>query len=101
MKNLLMKLSKINVPDVKALPVDKSLDRRRFLKFGMGIMAGLGIISTVGGMSRVLDKKKTNKVKMLTEDGRLVEIDLGNIEKVVTDRASNEDVQHWMKNKSK
>src|ERR1039458_1200450 len=102
MKNLLLKLSKVKIPSIESIPVDmdKGLKRRKFLRFGLGAMAALGIISTVGGVSKIMDKKK-NKVKMLTEDGRLVEIDLANIEKVVTDRASNEDVQKWMKNKSK
>ena len=101
MKNLILRLLKINSVDIKEVPQNLELNRRRFLGYGLGIMGGIGILSTITGMGKVMNKKKTNKVKMLTEDGRLVEIDLTSIEKVVTDRASNEDVQSWMKNKSK
>ncbi len=74
------------------------LDRRKFVRLGLGFLAGLGVISAVGGVNKVINKKE--KVKMLTPDGQLVEIDASHIEKVVTDKASNEELQQWMKKKS-
>lgn len=46
--------------------------------------------------------EKTAKVKMLTPDGKLVEIDKEVLEKSRTNqKASNEEILNWMKNPSK
>ncbi len=46
--------------------------------------------------------EKSGKVKMLTADGKLVEIDKDVLEKASKkQKASNEEILHWMKNPSK
>jgi hypothetical protein len=78
---------------------DKSLGRRKFLKFGLGFMAGVGLFSAVGGINKL---SKDKKIKMLTADGKLVEVDASKIEKeIVSGRASNEELQDWMNTKHK
>ena len=77
--------------------IDKGLDRRKFLRFGLGFVAAAGIISSLGGGLLKASAPKSNKIKMLTPDGKLVEIDASKIEKEITSvRASNDEVQQWM-----
>lgn len=50
------------------------------------------------------DKKvpDNNKVKMLTADGRLVEVDKAILDKITKNKKStNKDIYDWMKNPSK
>jgi hypothetical protein len=73
---------------------DKSLGRRKFLRFGLGFMAGVGLFSAAGGIKKLSESKK---IKMLTPDGKLVEVDASKIEKeIVSGKASNEELQRWM-----
>ncbi len=47
-------------------------------------------------------KKKTERVKMLTADGKLVEVDKSVFEKATTGKkASNKEIYDWMNNPSK
>jgi hypothetical protein len=69
--------------------------RRNFLKVLFSAAAAAGLISTVKGNPIV---GKPEKIKMLTPDGRLVEIEKCEIEKEITPkRASNVEVLDWMK----
>jgi len=64
------------------------------LKVLLSTSAGIGLAS-VFGKSAVAETP--DKVKMLTPDGKLVEIDRSLVEKgAVSKRASNEDVKNWM-----
>lgn len=72
--------------------------RRKFLRYGLGFVAGIGIFSSLGNVTKAMSRKK---IKMLTADGKLVEIDASKIEKVVKEKASNDEVQEWMKSHSK
>ena len=49
------------------------------------------------------DKKavKDGKVKMLTADGKLVEVDQAVLDKVAKQKASNKEIYEWMENPSK
>ena len=77
--------------------LDNGLDRRKFLRFGLGFVAAAGIISSLGGGLLKASTPKSNKIKMLTPDGKLVEIDASKIEKEITSvRATNDEVQQWM-----
>jgi hypothetical protein len=77
-----------------------SPSRRKFV-FGVGILSAFAAIGAATGLpflakksSKIADKKKT--VKMLTEDGRLVEIDetlIASGKKKIT----NTELQHWIK----
>jgi len=48
----------------------------------------------------VLDAKK-EKVKMLTADGKLVEVDKSVLDAAVKQKVSNKEILEWMKNPSK
>ena len=55
-----------------------------------------------GFFSSFLTKKETEKIKMLTPDGKLVEVDKDVLDKITgSKKASNEDIYKWMENPSK
>jgi len=73
--------------------------RRKFV-WGMGILSAFAAVGSITGLSFWRKKKplenKKQTVKMLTQDGRLVEVDVarisGNMKKV-----TNTELQHWIK----
>ena len=55
-----------------------------------------------GFFSSFLTKKETEKIKMLTPDGKLVEVDKAVFDQVTgKKKASNEEILNWMENPSK
>jgi hypothetical protein len=80
--------------------------RRKFV-WGLGIVSALAALNRLSGFPVFRKKKpglnqtenKNKTVRMLTQDGRLVEVDItrinGNKKKV-----SNTELQHWIKNRS-
>ncbi|HQQ93833.1 MAG TPA: hypothetical protein PLQ93_04725 [Bacteroidia bacterium] len=80
--------------------------RRGFLKLGL-LAAGLTAVGS--GMNNVLTEASENetgdagtKVKMLTPDGKLVEIDKALFEKLSTgQKAGKSEIYQWMNNPSK
>ena len=67
--------------------------RRKFFLWG------LGIVSAATALKFILPKKKApTTTKMLTEDGRLVEVDISKIKKTGI-KVSDKDVITWVKNK--
>lgn len=55
-----------------------------------------------GFFTSLFTKKDTAKVKMLTPDGKLVEVDKAVFDQVSSKKkASNEDILNWMNNPSK
>jgi hypothetical protein len=78
----------------------KTSSRRKFVR-GLGIFAAFATLASTTGWSffgkRFKNAKgKSNVVKMLTEDGRLVEVDRSLITSMQK-KATNADVQHWIK----
>ena len=69
--------------------------RRNFLKGALALLAGIGLVKF---SQRGCRKTENKKIKMLTPDGKLVEVDESVISKLasVEQRASNEEVQKWM-----
>ncbi len=60
---------------------------------------GLGIISSLTALKLIIPKKKiSTTVKMLAEDGKLVEVDVNQIKKTGI-KVSNKDIHTWIKNK--
>ena len=94
-----MIIQKINKMETEEKTNENGLKRRKFLRFGFGFLAAVGIISSVGGVTKIVESK-SKKVKMLTPDGKLVEIDASILEKDKSPRATNAEVQQWMTNKS-
>ena len=69
----------------------KATSRKKFLLWGAGILSSLAAVKLWG-----LAKKKKETVKMLTQDGKLVEIDkkfLSGQSKKIT----KEELQGWVK----
>lgn len=58
---------------------------------------GLGIISSITALKLILPKKKKpTTVKMLSEDGKLVEVDINQIKKTGV-KVSDKDIHTWIK----
>ncbi|MFI5134830.1 MAG: hypothetical protein ACHQD9_03150 [Chitinophagales bacterium] len=73
---------------------DQDESRRRFLKTMLAAGAGIGFLSSISGTRK---KNQDEKIKMLTADGRLVEVDRSQIKREITSgRATNEEVLEWM-----
>ena len=72
--------------------------RRNFLKNALIAGAAAGIFSPF----RNSKKKNTDKIKLLTPDGRLVEIEKSAIKKeIISARATDNEVLEWMNSKNK
>ncbi|MGZ3776179.1 MAG: hypothetical protein ACXVI9_00885 [Mucilaginibacter sp.] len=74
--------------------------RRKFV-WGLGIFSAFAAVAATSGLPFFTKRSaktasKKNIVKMLTEDGRLVEIDASLISSKKK-KASNAELQHWIK----
>jgi hypothetical protein len=73
--------------------------RRKFV-WGMGILSAFAAIGSITGISLWRKKKpsenKKQTVKMLTQDGRLVEVDVSKISGKMK-KITNTEMQHWIK----
>lgn len=78
----------------------KDNSRRKFL------WGGLGILSTISALKFIIPRKQKNVIqcapatttKMLTEDGKLVEVDISKIKKTGV-KVSDKEITTWVKNK--
>ena len=68
------------------------ITRRNFVGWGAGIIAVLSSISLLLARNK---KKKKKTVKMLTRDGKLVEVDIKHLQSKVR-LASKKEVQNWI-----
>lgn len=73
----------------------KKLSRKNFLSWGAGIASLLVLPS----FFRTKKKKQAGKVKMLTQDGRLVEIDMENIP-AEKQKIKSADIHTWVNKKT-
>ena len=73
----------------------KKLSRKNFLSWGAGITSLLVLPS----FFRNKKKKEPQKVKMLTQDGRLVEIDIENIP-AKKHKIKGADIHTWVNKKT-
>lgn len=77
---------------------NKKNNRRGFLKKIFAASATVGFTGATG----INTKAGTEKIKMLTADGKLVEVDKSILDKATDKkRASNEEVFKWMSSKQK
>ncbi|HWZ04504.1 MAG TPA: hypothetical protein VNX40_12895 [Mucilaginibacter sp.] len=76
-----------------------SPERRKFV-WGMGILSAFAAVESITGISFWRKKKPLNDkkqtVKMLTQDGRLVEVDVSKISGSMK-KITNTEMQHWIK----
>ena len=61
-------------------------------------MTGVGTLAFFGSLKLLFGKKKTKPVKMLSQDGKLVEVDPALIKKIGK-KVSNEEIHYWISNK--
>jgi len=73
----------------------KNSSRRNFVEWGLGALAAFSAIGLF--FSKTKEKKV---VKMLTQDGRLVEVDEALI-KSTGKKVDDKDIHTWVKNKQK
>jgi hypothetical protein len=71
----------------------KNATRRKFLFWGLGLASAFTAFRLL-----IPGKKKKGPAKMLTEDGRLVEVDLNFIKKT-GQKISDKEIIDWIKNK--
>lgn len=77
---------------------DKPSTRKRFLQWSAALLGSVSLF----GLFSTPKAKKTDTVKMLTPDGRLVEVDKNILAaKTTGKKASNQEIYDWMKNPSK
>ena len=89
---------------IKELESPVSLPTRRKFVWGLGILSAFAAASRLEGISVFRKKQpganssanKNQTVKMLTQDGRLVEVDIARI-KGNPKKVSNTELQHWIK----
>ncbi len=71
---------------------EKKTSRKKFLKWGLVVIASFPVLKFMTGKK----KKKTETVKMLSQDGTLVEIDK-NFLAASGKKISNTELQNWIK----
>lgn len=69
--------------------------RRKFVEWGLGTLAAFSAIGLFFSQ-----KKKKKTVKMLTQDGHLVEVDEALV-KSTGRKVNNKEIHTWVKNKQK
>jgi hypothetical protein len=75
--------------------VQKTNSRKKFILLGVTALSSLGMMKVFKG----LKKKKPETVKMLSQDGKLVEIPQTLLSKASARKISDKELQHWVKNK--
>jgi hypothetical protein len=66
--------------------------RKKFLLWGLGILSSVTAARFIG-----LPKKNRQTVKMLTQDGKLVEVDKKLLPSKKSKKISNKELQSWVK----
>ena len=66
--------------------------RKKFVTWGVGIIASLSVLK----FGFTPKQKKTNTVKMLSQDGKLVEVDMIALNSQKR-KVSNQELQSWIK----
>ena len=86
--------------DIKENNTKTNMPSRRKFVWGMGILSAFAAVGSITGISFWRKKKpsenKKQTVKMLTQDGRLVEVDVSKISGKMK-KITNTDMQHWIK----
>jgi hypothetical protein len=74
----------------------KNLSRKKFLSWGVGITSFLALPAF---LRLFKSKKQTQKVKMLTQEGTLVEIEAANVPSVKK-KIKDADIHTWVNKKT-
>jgi hypothetical protein len=77
-------------------------DRRNFVKSILASATAAGMMTPLVTSAKPHEEKSGNKIKMLTAEGKLVEVDESVIKKAAGSRkATNEEIFQWMDPKHK
>ena len=76
----------------------KSSTRRKFLWGSLGVLSVIPVLKFIFPGKKTVAVPCTTTAKMLTEDGKLVEVDISKIKKTGV-KVSDKDVITWVKNK--
>ena len=71
--------------------VKQKYSRKKFMIWGVGILASISVLKFA-----FTPQKKKNTVKMLSEDGTLVEVDLTALQSKKR-KVTNDELQKWVK----
>ena len=84
------------------MPAKDKHDRRSFVKSILTGATAVGIIVPLATNAKPHQQKAVNKIKMLTSDGKLVEVDESVIRKAAgSKKATTEEIFKWMDPKHK
>lgn len=81
---------------------DKKSSRKKFLVWGAAVLTSLTAFKLFAGSknaTRSQTEKRTETVKMLTQDGKLVEVDVEKIYCGKRKKISDEQLKTWVKKK--
>ena len=77
--------------------MDKSKNNKRREFLALGFIAGAGVLSKAAGVNKLIAEADTEKIKMLTTDGKLVEVDAQVLKNNPSNqKASIEEIHHWI-----
>jgi len=84
------------------MPAKEKHDRRSFVKSILAGATAAGIIAPLTTTAKPHKQKTVNKIKMLTSDGKLVEVDESVIKKAAgPGKATAKEIFEWMDPKHK
>ena len=72
--------------------VKQKYSRKKFMIWGVGVLASLSVLK----FAFTPKKKNTTTVKMLSQDGKLVEVDMSALQ-AKKRKVTNEELQAWVK----
>ena len=77
----------------------KTPDRKKFLLWGATLLSSLTILKFLPGNSKKIQDPPTKTIKMLTQDGKLVEVDADKLYCGKRKKISDEQLKTWVNKK--
>lgn len=77
-------------------PGKGSSSRKKFLLWGAALLGSIGLLKYIN--RKPAEEKKTT-VKMLSQDGRLVEVDISQINCETRKKVTDEELKNWVAKK--
>jgi hypothetical protein len=75
----------------------KTSSRKKFLTWGITALSAFTLLKNFSGTKKEIEKKET--IKMLTQDGKLVEIDADKIYSSKREMISDKQLKNWITKK--
>jgi hypothetical protein len=74
-------------------PGKDSSTRKKFILWGAALLGSLGILKYI--IRKPAEEKKTT-VKMLSQDGKLVEVDVSKINSAAKTKVTDDELKNWV-----